>query len=280
MGDARDTAKKKKADEKKGAKPAAKAPAAKPAEAPKPTEAPAAAAKATDFKLLVSKVQLWVRKARMQSTVVEGHAQVLENAVAKYKLERVMTKTLLIYREGGSYSADGVFSGQIPKRVIICFVSNDAYNGKYELNPYNYVHLNVSMLAVYINGKCFPAIPFTPNYTHDAENDQPINYMREYRAMHDGAGVYHNNKSLGITYDEFSKGYCFYVIDLTQNQRANDTSSINLIKSGDLRIDVSFKTNVLVAHTMIVYGEFDNMFHINKNRQVTFQPIGGKRSRA
>jgi len=33
MGDARDTAKKKKADEKKGAKPAAKAPAAKPAEA-------------------------------------------------------------------------------------------------------------------------------------------------------------------------------------------------------------------------------------------------------
>jgi hypothetical protein len=163
------------------------------------------------------------------------------------------------------------FSGQLPKRLVYGLVRNDAYNGTYELNPFNFQHCNVTQTAVYVNGKCHPTIPFAPVYTGDNKN-----WLREYRTLYDTMGIFHGDKSFGITIDEFPNGYCLYALDLTPNQKSWDGSTVNLIRKGDVRIDFQFGVDVPHAMTCLMFAEYDNLMEIDNDRNVILTYTAGK----
>jgi hypothetical protein len=215
-----------------------------------------------DFKIDIINPVLWVTKVKLLPSVLSGQNKAIELDDAKYKVTRVVVRNTTIAKGVTSHSWDNVFSGQMPKRIIFGFVRNEAFTGNYSLNPLNFQHCNVVQICVYINGKSYPSTPFQPNY---ASGD----YIRVYGGIFDAMGIRYGNRGIDIHRKDFPNGYCLYAVDLTSNRGASDSSHINLIKQGSLRIDVQFGVNLAYVMSCIAYAEFDNLIKVDKDRNVS-----------
>jgi len=110
-----------------------------------------AAADASKVKI-VSAI-LFVRKVKLSSSVFLAHAKALENSTAKYPVSRVVCKRLTILTQLMDVNHEKLFSRQIPTRVVVGLVRNDAFNGHTTLNPFNFQHFNLSEISVYSDGQ-------------------------------------------------------------------------------------------------------------------------------
>ncbi|GFT24439.1 uncharacterized protein F54H12.2 [Trichonephila clavipes] len=82
--------------------------------------------------------------------ILIAHAKALEKATAKYPTDRVNCKVFSIPQSSYSFIQDNVFSGQMPKRIVLACVDNDAFNGNYKKSPFEFNHYNVNFIGVYI----------------------------------------------------------------------------------------------------------------------------------
>ena len=76
---------------------------------------------------------------------------------------------------------ENMYLGVLPKRVVLCCVDNDAYNGAYDKNPFNMKHNGVNFLALYVDGQQVPAKPLQPRFGDG-------NYVRSYVNLFAGTG--------------------------------------------------------------------------------------------
>ncbi|XP_020297950.1 uncharacterized protein F54H12.2-like [Pseudomyrmex gracilis] len=72
---------------------------------------------------------LIMRRAKLSARVLLAHAKMLSKTIAKYPLTRVEVKSFTIHRGVVGESLDNAILWQLPKRVIIGFVKNKAFNG-------------------------------------------------------------------------------------------------------------------------------------------------------
>ena len=75
-----------------------------------------------DCKVMITKTVTSVRKVKLSPSVFLAHAKALENGTAKYPIRRVVCKT---FRD---ISHEKLFSGQLPTRVVVGLVTNEAFN--------------------------------------------------------------------------------------------------------------------------------------------------------
>src|ERR1044071_404456 len=50
-------------------------------------------------------------------------------------------------------TSSGLINQPLPTRLVLGCVDNDALNGSYEKNPFNFKHFNLSPLKVYLDGQ-------------------------------------------------------------------------------------------------------------------------------
>lgn len=90
---------------------------------------------------------LFVRKVRINPSILIAHARALSITPSKYPITRVEMKTFTIGTDIQSKSIDNIFLGQIPKRCVLGLVDSSAFNGCLNLNPYDFQHFNHNYLA-------------------------------------------------------------------------------------------------------------------------------------
>ena len=73
---------------------------------------------------------------------------------------------------------------------------------------------------------------------------------------------------LDITKDDFIGGYGLYIFDLSPDKCFGE--HFNVLKSGNLKLKLSFRETLATVVNLYVYMEFDNMLEITKNRNVIF----------
>ena len=79
-----------------------------------------------------------MRKVKLSSSLLLAHAKALKNFTAKYPINCVVCKTLTIPSAVIDVNQEKLFSGQIPTRIVIGFVRNDAFNGSTIRNLFNF----------------------------------------------------------------------------------------------------------------------------------------------
>lgn len=208
----------------------------------------------------IIEANLFVRKVRINPSILLAHARALSVTPAKYPINRVEIKTITIGTGIQSKSIDNIFLGQIPKRCIIGMVDSTAFNGQFKENPFNFQHFNYNYLALYIDSTQIPAKPLTPNF----EKKQ---YIRSFYTLFEGSGIHFSDTGNGISYEKYPNGYCLAVFDLTTDLSCNE-SHWNIIKSGTLRAEIRFAEPLTKAITFIIYAEFDNIIEVDKNRNI------------
>lgn len=190
-----------------------------------------------------------------------AHARALSVSTAKYPITRVEIKTITISAGVQSKTVDNLYLGQLPKRCIIAFVSNERMNGSFALNPYNFQHFNFNYLALFVDSTQIPSKPLTPDFSKDL-------YARNYNTLFSDSGIFFSDAGNGISHSDYPGGYCLTAFDLTPDLSCHE-QHWNIIRSGTLRFEVRFANALESTITALVYSEFDNLIEIGQNRTVS-----------
>lgn len=211
-------------------------------------------------RLEIIDANLFVRKVKINPSILIAHTKALAVSTAKYPITRVEIKTVTISRDIQSKTIDNLYLGQLPKRCIVGFVESAAFNGSIAHNPYNFQHFNHNYLALYVDSVQIPSKPLTPDYEKKL-------FTRSYHTLFSGSGVHFGDIGNNISLSEYPDGYCLAAFDLTPDLSCHD-SHWNIIKSGSLRVEIRFSKPLEKTITAVIFSEFDNIIEIDRNRNV------------
>lgn len=213
------------------------------------------------FKVTINDASLIIRRARINPTVLLAHEKVLASTTAKYPITRAEVKVLTIPCDVQGKTLDNIFLGQVPKRCIVGFVNNSAFNGNLTSNPFNFDNFKISSFSLYVDGQQVPTKTLQPSFNNNV-------YTTTYQTLFSGTGIHFLNEGNSISIENYARGNCLMAFDLTPDLSANSSSHWNLIRHGSVRLEVRFETALTKTINCLVYAEFDNVIEVNKNRDV------------
>ncbi len=214
------------------------------------------------FKLKVIGASLMIRKVNVSPPVILAHAKALEQGTAKYPVKRVLVKSFTISQGNLSSVKEGLFTGQLPSRLAIGLVDNAAYNGAYNLNPYNWQHFNLNKLGVYVDGQNIPHKALTPKFSTEGGQLYGLNYLSLYA----GLNKLYKDQGLMISREDYPGGYALTCLDLTPD--FSGSNHYNLRRNSNLRLELGFAEPLPTTVNVIVYAEFDQVIEIDRSRNV------------
>ena len=117
-----------------------------------------------DYTINIVNATLFAKKATLNPTVQMALIKALEKSTVKYPMRSVECKVYSIPAGDRSHTHENLFLGTLPKRLVLCCIDNDEYNGVYTKNPFHAKNNTISFHAVYVDGRQIPSKPFQPNF--------------------------------------------------------------------------------------------------------------------
>ena len=135
-----------------------------------------------DQKVKLTDAYLKLRKVKISPNVSVAHELALKKGPAIYPIRRVECKSFIVPAGNPSLRKDNIFNGLLPKSFVFGLVDSEAFNGSYTKNPFNFKHLNVSSIAVTVNGEDMPFKPLQLSYGNNPK------YIEAYTTLFSGTG--------------------------------------------------------------------------------------------
>ena len=215
------------------------------------------------FSVKIKEAALIVRRVKINPGVLLAHANALSKTTAKYPITRVEVKSFTLHTGVLGDTLDNVILGQLPKRIIIGFVDNKAFNGNRKFNPFNFQHFSINYLSLYVDGVQIPSKSLQPCFI--GENQI---YIDAYHTLFSGTGIHFLNEGNGINRHNYARGYFLTAFDLTPDLSAHCATHWNLVRSGSVRVEIRFETALVSTINCIIYAEYDNVLEVDSSRQI------------
>jgi len=210
------------------------------------------------FELDVEGMRWLVKTVEVAPSVGLAIERALHETSAKYPIRRVEIKSMNVAAGMRSTPDNALFNGQIPRRLLIGCVDNDAFHGTYTKSPFNFKNFDIRKVSILVAGEYYPAKPLNLHFGDDM-------YMHALVQLFEGLGMGGENKGNGVDRAKFKNGCCLFAFDLSPDE--DDSSGHwDLIKEGPVSIQLEFGTALPNPVEVIAYAEFDNLLTIDKTR--------------
>jgi hypothetical protein len=172
-------------------------------------------------------------------------------------------KSFTIAQGVKTVSPHHLLSGQLPEKILIAFVDNAALSGAKNTNPYNFKNYNITRIALSVDGMKSRL----PPYLLDFRATSGFKVSQAYNALLNAVGA-DNNHTPGLTLADYVYGSTIFPFLLTPNLENSADDSMNLIRNGTVRLEVTFGTELPNTVSAICYLEYNSLMAINQYKQV------------
>lgn len=221
------------------------------------------AANAAAYKIEVREMRLFMEKVDVLESVNLAVESTLGAFTAKYPLRRTVVTSLHVTPQRRATPTNNIFQGQIPRRMIIACCDQDAYTGVINKSPFKFRPFGIQSIKVIAGGQTFPAQPLRLDFTNH-------HYIQAYLQLFDSLGIANDNRGNGISRKDYENSHCIFGFDLTPDK--DDGAHWDIVREGNTSIEIQFGDNALTGNgvQVIVYGEFDNLMTLDRNRVAHF----------
>ena len=187
--------------------------------------------------------------------------------LAVYPYLKTDVKKYSISKGHYCFCADNVYLGSVPTRLIMGLVSEEATNGTFSKNPFNFTHYNLKYLNVTVDGESVPEKALNMTF---GNNVFESNYIEAYTALY-GRERYNETRDGGlfISRSDFAKGYTVFAFDMEPDIRQEEDGTVwPTFKKGNLRITMNFAKALPHTVSLILYATFPTLFKVDYARSV------------
>ena len=207
----------------------------------------------------IIETKLRMRYVQVMPSVALQVESTLERNLAKYALKPSLIRTKNIPIGVGDSSFNNIFNGLVPERLIVGITTNSAKNGSYTENPFNFGLFNMTNFSLTVDGNNVPH--------RSIELDKGTLYG--YNSLFAGDGTMHRGRGNDISRTDWGKGYGLFIVDLTPDG-SGSAQHLHIERSGIVDLKVKFSTATSEVLTMFVYGEFQRILEITKERNILY----------
>ena len=211
-----------------------------------------------NYKIQITTMKLQLFKVLPDVSILSAHEKLLSQMPAFYEYERLLLRHYNIPINSSTNVIENIFNGILPQKIFFMMVDTTEFVGDFKSNPFNFQSKNLSHIALYADQK--PLLDLDLNFS-DSQ------YMESFSNLFFHLGYANPNKgNLNIDRENFKNGYCIFVYDLSATLGIGN--HLNLQKTGNLRLSLTFSTPLEKSTTLIVVGSFQNLLSIDKQRRV------------
>ena len=213
---------------------------------------------AVNYKLKILSMKLSLRKVLPEVSILTAHERILAKTTAKYEFDRLVFRHFNIPKDSNNHTLENIFNGMLPQKIIFMLCDTEDFTGSLSTNPYNFQHKNISHVSLFVDQ--------TPLINHNL-NFSDSKYIEFFQNFYFHLGYTNPHKgNLEITRDDFKNGYTIMVYDLSTDLNAG--THLNLHRTGNLRLSLTFATTLTKPATILIIGSFSNLVQIDKDRKV------------
>ena len=212
------------------------------------------------FRVKLKDLKIHAHYVKMSDMTVREHAMRLRKSPLIYPITRTTMKEYTIGSGEKTKYISNLFSGQLPKSIIIGLVSDEAASGTASKNPFNFQHFNLMESYLKVNGELTPSEPIAPDFVNSK-------YRREYMELMRNIGIDssedHGN---AVTLEQFAGGSFFMAYDLTGHK-------CNMLhkhpsQEGNIDLWLQFKSGTSENVRVIIYASSDAQVEIDNEGAV------------
>ena len=200
----------------------------------------------------------------VSDAIILSHAEILKTQTAMYPMKRVEVKSFSI-ASGVLNFNELVSQDLVPHCIIVGFVSSQAYNGDFKLNPFNFKSYSVNYLNLTLDGVSVGNSPLEMKFSLGE-----IQYTDAYLTLFKIASKFNKDSGNDIEFNDFQNGYALFAFEINPLKSYN-SEALYPLKTGSLRLQCKFDTHLPEAINVITYSVFDSVIHIDQARTVTVE---------
>ncbi|XP_061170290.1 uncharacterized protein F54H12.2-like [Saccostrea echinata] len=212
------------------------------------------------YKLELQDVVYKVAKVRVDPGVLLNHSKQIETPV-KYTIMRNELKMNTIPKGSTEFYWDNIFPLAVPDRIVVALVDQKAVNGDYTANPFNFEHMGLTDVGIYVNGESVPGRPLKTAFSAGL-------FSTAYARLFEASGKWNNDAGLIITRSDVGSGYSLFVF--TVDPCGFGEEYLNLIRRGNTRLELKFKQATTKAANAIVFATFSSLLEVDKSRDINY----------
>ena len=182
------------------------------------------------------------------------HKAILTTAETKpyiYQAPSTTLKHYIIPQENSSYNVPYLFSGKLPSMLLLSFVSQKAFYGDIQSNPFTLTPKDIEKADLRRNGASYPGIP----YTFDTAVSG-LKYIRAYSDFVKVMGLENDNAGNLITPGQYSRDTFMLAYDF--NPDTCQGQHVHKADSGVLSVELTFKSGIPTPVVLLVYATFNS----------------------
>ena len=218
----------------------------------------------TPFKITIESATLEVRRVKLAPSEQLRLERVLASpSGALIPITHVVVKNFTLGSGAATAEIDSMFVGQLPNKIFLFMVSNEAYSGKYTKNPFRFQDFGLTRCSLNVEGKQLP---------HNGINiDMSQNlWIEAYFSYIKNCGLYPYNWRNGVTKFQFTGGTMILGFDLTPDDGSEGVAYLTPRRFGTVKAHLRFKEGLTETVTLLAFATFDNTVSIDSNRAVSF----------